>query len=176
MPQLSVQPLQPQWLAEGQYASTRTRSVEGAVENFYADGFVPFGRVAILDPIAKTIKALSATPTATDMLVVPVLTDRHGVSIDDLIASSLPDIGYPDGELVEYESQGDIVMWSENGGVYGIPLFFRHAAGAAPNNKIGRVRKDADGANTTTRSTIRFAETKTTSGLIAVRIMTSFSL
>jgi hypothetical protein len=176
MPQTTISSRQPQWLGEGQYASTRARSVDGAVMSAYADGFVPYGRVAVLDPTTNKVKALTGVPTATDIIVIPVLQERFGESIPTLLRNDSPDIGYPSGSMVEYITEGDVVMWSENGGTLGSAVHFRHTAGTAPNNKVGRIRKDADAALTATKTTIRFTETKTSAGLIAVRTMTSVSL
>jgi hypothetical protein len=142
----------------------------------YADGFVPYGRVCVLDPATNKVKALTGAPLTTDIIVIPVLQERFGETIPNLQLNTPIDLGYPSGSMVEYITEGDVVMWSENGGTLGSAVFFRHAAGVAPNNKVGRVRKDADAALTTTKSTIRFAETKTSAGLIAVRVMTSISL
>jgi hypothetical protein len=176
MPQTTMTSRQVQWLGEGQYASTRARSVDGAVMSAYADGFVAYGRVAVLDPLTNKVKALTGAPAATDIIVIPVLQERFGETIPNMLLNTLPDIGYAAGSMVEYITEGDVVMWSENGGTLGNAVFFRHAAGVAPNNKVGRVRKDADAALTTQKTTIRFAETKTSAGLIAVRVMTSVSI
>jgi hypothetical protein len=176
MPQTAINSRQVQWLGEGQYATTRNRSVDGAVMQAVAAAFIAYGRVAVLDPATNLVSPLSGAPAAGLILVVPILVDRYGVALNTALQSDPGDLGYPQGSMVEYITQGDIVMWSENGGTLGGDVHFRHTAAAAPNNKVGRVRNAADGSNTATKNTMKFAETKTTAGLIAVRIMTSVSL
>jgi hypothetical protein len=176
MPQTAINSRQVQWLGEGQYATTRNRSVDGAVMQAIAAAFIAYGRVAVLDPATNMVSPLSGAPAATAILIVPILVDRYGVALSTALLDTAQDMGYPQGAMVEYITQGDVVMWSENGGVLGGDVHFRHTAAAAPNNKLGRVRSAADGSNTATRTTMTFAETKTTAGLIAVRVMTSVSL
>jgi len=176
MPQTTVSNRQPQWLGEGQYATTRARSVDGAVEEAIASGFIAYGRVAVLNPLTNVVTALSGAPAAGSILIVPIMVDRYGMTMTDAFAAVAPDLGYPTGSMVEYITEGDMVMWSENGGQLNGAVHYRITAGTAPNNKVGRVRNAADGVNTATATTIRFAETKAGAGLIAVRIMTSVSL
>lgn len=176
MPQTAINTRQPQWLGEGQYASTRARSVDGAVMSAIADGFVPYGRIAFLSPTTNKVSILNGAPAADAILILPILPDRYGVTIPEAYAAVAPDLGYPDGAMVEYATEGDYVMWSENGGTLGGAVHYRITAGTAPNNKVGRIRKDVDGANTATKTTIKFIETKASAGLIAVRVMTSVSL
>ena len=176
MPQTTVSSRQSQWLGEGQYASTRARSVDGAVEEAIASGFIAYGRVAVLNPVTNVVTALSGAPAAGSILIVPIMPDRLGMTMTEALADVAPDLGYPTGSMVEYLTQGDTVMWSENGGQLGSAVHYRITAGTAPNNKVGRVRNAVDGVNTATATTIRFAETKASAGLIAVRIMTSISL
>jgi hypothetical protein len=176
MPQTQINSRQVQWLGEGQYASTRNRSVDGAVTQAIAAAFIAYGRVAVLDPATNLVSPLSGAPAAGLILVVPILVDRYGVALATALQDTAQDLGYPAGAMVEYITQGDVVMWSETGGTLGGAVHYRHTAAAAPNNKVGRIRNAADGSNTATRTTMTFAETKTTAGLIAVRVMTSVSL
>jgi len=59
-----------------------------------------------------------------------------------------------DGEHVYRENQemniidfGDVWVYTEQAVVPGDPVFFRHTAAVAPNDVVGRFRKDADTAN-----------------------------
>jgi hypothetical protein len=177
MPQTGISSIQQKWLGEGQYASTRARSVDGAVQQAIANGFIPYGRVAVLNTSTNRISALNGAPANDAVLVIPILVERYGMSLAEAYADpATGDLGYPDGAMVEYITEGDVVMWSENGGTIGGAVHFRHTAAAAPNNKLGRIRNAAVADQTDTRGSLRFAETRSGAGLIAVRVMTSVGL
>lgn len=180
MPQTTVAYRQSKWLAEGQYASTRHRTIDGAVQ--YAKNgaaILPFGRVAELNPVTNIITVLDGVITAGNLLVIPVLAEKFGIKLDDLAANSSAGIGYPANyELVEYITSGDVVMYSEQAVNVGDPVFYRHTAAAVPNDVVGRVRKAAV-ANETPASaltTAQFAEQTAGAGLVTVRIQAMIGL
>lgn len=179
MPQTSVQYRQPALLTEGQIATTKQRSIEGAIANAKNGAAVlPFGRVAEMNPATRIVTSLDGAPTAGNVLIIPVFTERFGLSLQELAANSA-NIGYPpDYELVEYITFGDVVMYSEQAVNPGDPVFYRHTAGDAPNTIVGRVRKATvlDETPATALATARFIETTGGPGLTIVRVQTMIGL
>lgn len=176
MPQTTVESRQNKWLCEGQYATTSQRRVDGALQ--YAKNgstILPFGRLAVLDPATNIVAPLSGAPAATSLLVLPIFTEKFGLSLSDAVAANASSvvIGYPPNyENVEYATLGDFVVWSEVAVNAGDPVFFRHTAASAPNNVIGRFRKAAVAGETgaTALSGARFIEQTGAAGLVVVRL------
>lgn len=180
MPQTTVQYRQDKWLCEGQYASTAQRRIDGAIQ-FAKNGnaLLPFGRVATLDPATNIAAPLSGAPGGSLLLIIPIFTERFGLTLSSLISNDSSSFGYPANyENVEYITMGDVVMYSEQAVNVGDPVFYRHTAAAAPNNVVGRVRKAAVTSETpaSALTTARFAETTTAAGLVLVRVQTLVSL
>lgn len=181
MPQTTVSLRQNKWLSEGQYATTNARVIEGALENVTANvpagQFLSYGRVAALNTATKQVAPLSGAPGAGIILVIPVLLDRYGMPLSQMAANTNPTaIGVPSGGLVDFITDGDIVMYTEEAVNIGDAVHYRHTAAAAPNDIVGRIRKSADSTNTATIATLKFAESRSSSGLVAVRVLTSIGL
>ena len=180
MPQTTVAYRQNKWLAEGQYASTAHRRVDGAIQ-YAKNGSVilPFGRVAELNPTTNIITPLDGTITAGNLLVIPVFTEKFGIKLDDLAANNSEGVGYPAHyESVEYVTSGDVVMYSEEAVNVGDSVFYRHTAATAPNDVVGRVRKSAVATQTPADAltTAQFAEQTAGAGLVAIRVQAMIGL
>ena len=174
MPQTTVTYRQPRWLTEGQYASTGLRNVAGALENAFNGntGILPFGRVARMDPATRQVTTLAAAPAAGSVLIVPIYDECYGIDLATLSAKPpTTNLGYPkvDGVVVEYMTFGEIVMWTEVAVSVGDPVFTRHTASGG-NTIMGRVRNAADSTFTTAMTNMRFAQSTTAAGLVAVSI------
>lgn len=194
MPQTSINLRQPKWLGEGQYATTNSRNVDGAVANALYDPTattpLPYGRIAVLTPSTGIITALTGSaPSAGTLLVLPVWTDRYGLPFSTLTKQFTPAqlaaggnlaedaIGYPPNSYVEYATEGDFIMWSETAANIGDAVYYRMTSSGG-NTVLGRITKTQDGtaANTPALPTLRYAETITAAGLVAVRVTASFGL
>lgn len=175
MPQTTVQYRQRKWLAEGQYASTGLRTVEGALQNAYNGnaGVLPFGRLSAMDSTTRQVTTLAGAPASGTLLIIPVYAERYGLSLVELNTEpNITDIGYPEGDdvLIEYMTTGEIVMYSEVAVEAGDPVFARHTANGA-DDVIGRVRNVDDTGNVIALPTgFKFAETTTAAGLVAVTV------
>lgn len=171
MPQTTVKFRQTRWLAEGQRASSQPPRIDGAMEPAYNGeaGILPFGRVSELDPATKKVTTLAGAPTTGNLLIVPIFTEKHGLSLLDLSADSNPSVGYPQGDdvMVEYITEEDVVMWTEEAVNMGQQVHYRHTAGAAI---AGRVRGSADGADTATLGNCYFTHSMSGPGLVSVTI------
>ena len=174
MPQTTVRNRMRKWSAEGQIATIQPNRVDGALENAYNGnpGILPFGRVSLLNPTTKRATTLAGAPAAGSLLIVPILTDKYGTPLATFSTRPALEFGYPASKtaLVEYITEEDVVMWSEEAVTYGRQVHYRHTAGLG--TVLGRVRQSADAATTATLGTCYFAESTTAAGLVAVTITT----
>jgi hypothetical protein len=177
MPQTVVNSRMPKWLTEGQRASTQNPRIDGALANAYngnaGGAILPFGRVARMDPATRIVTSLAgAAPAAGSLLIVPLFTEKFGMTLSQLITRPATDLGYPGNNpnaLVEYIVEDDVVMWTEVSVQAGQQVHYRHTA-AGGNTVLGRVRNAADASNTATFGTAYFAESRTGAGLVAVTL------
>jgi hypothetical protein len=177
MPQTVVNSRMPKWLTEGQRASTQEPRIDGAIANAYngnaSGAILPFGRVSVLNPATRVVTSLAgAAPGAGSQLIVPLFTEKFGMTLSQLITRPATDLGYPGNNpnaLVEYIVEGDVVMWSEVTVQAGQQVHYRHT-GSGGNTVLGRVRNAADSTFTATFGNAYFAESRTGAGLVAVTI------
>jgi hypothetical protein len=177
MPQTVVNSRMPKWLTEGQRASTQNPRIDGALANAFngnaGGAILPFGRVSVLNPATRAVTSLAgAAPAANSQLIVPLFTEKFGMSLAQLITRPATDLGYPGNNpnaLVEYIVDEDVVMWTEVSVQAGQQVHYRHTA-AGGNTVLGRVRNAADASNTATLGTAYFAESRTGAGLVAVTL------
>ena len=172
MPQTTVKNRMAKWLVEGQRASTQSPRIDGTMQPAYNGntGILPFGRVSELDPATKQVTTLAGAPTTGNLLIVPIFSERRGLSLATLSTRPEEEAGYPQGDevMVEYITEEDVVMWSEEAVTYGDPVHYRHTATGA--EIAGRVRASADSTDTAVLGTCYFAESTAGPGLVAVTI------
>ena len=177
MPQTVVNSRMSVWLTEGQRASTQEPRIDGALANAYngnaGGAILPFGRVSVLNPVTRAVTSLAgAAPAANSQLIVPIFTEKFGMSLSQLITRPATDFGYPGNDpnaLVEYIVEGDVIMWAEVSVQAGQQVHYRHT-GSGGNTVLGRVRNAADSTFTATFGSAYFAESRTGAGLVAVTL------
>lgn len=182
MPQTTVAYRQPSAIGEGQFASTGPRRVDGAIERF-VNGMtanLPFGRVCVLDPTdpnARKVILPTADAATQPPIGITILNEEYGVPLSDLTAATNPIVGYPPGisAIVGIAPVGDYYMWSEEAITPAdirsrVPVLYRYAVDAAPNDHLGRIRKTAIASKTSVLPNARIITTTSAPGLVIVRL------
>lgn len=170
MPQTTVKNRQARWLVEGQRASTHCPRIDGTMQAAYNgnSGILPFGRVSVLNPVTNLVTTLAGAPAAGSLLIIPIFTERYGLSLETLSTRPALDVGYPEGQdiQIEYITEGDVVMWSEEAVNAGDVVHYRAVATGA--EIPGRVRKTADSTDTAILTGCYFTHSTTGPGLVSV--------
>jgi hypothetical protein len=154
---------------EGMIADTNPRVIRGALEQFVADEYIPYGSgVRRLSATSNRLRLPSAT--GQKIIGIAITTDMYGYPEPGFVDGSIRP-GYEAGTLINVLTWGDIIIYSAQPVNVDDPVYINYAqSGTDPQDRPGRFRKTNVAAQTDLLPNARFLTTTTVAGLAFVNI------
>jgi len=158
---------------EGMLASLNDQKVRGTIPKLVTSGTVYVGRAATFHATDKSLIKLPGASTEVFAGIVFPNNLQSATFEANLARSESPSTfagwAIASGEPVGVMTEGDIWVWTEVAVAINDPVYFRHTAGTAPNDVLGRFSKTS-GANVTLVPNAVFVTSTSAAGLAVISL------